>query len=109
MVQLVYSAKEIIDDSIENYRRQQEQERTLWDKYKNNTPEEIPVEDLVVMFRNIPLEDIPEEVREPVIDYMVTKEAERQGPIQEDEVTEADVYNYINELIENNCLSYEVK
>ena len=26
-----------------------------------------------------------------------------------DEVTEADVYNYINELIENNCLSYEVK
>lgn len=90
MVQLVYSAKEIIDDSIENYRRQQEQERTLWDKYKNNTPEEIPVEDLVVMFRNIPLEDIPEEVREPVIDYMVTKEAERQGPIQEDEVTEAE-------------------
>ena len=90
MVQLVYSAKEIIDDSVENYRRQQEQERTLWDKYKNNTPEEIPVEDLVVMFRNIPLEDIPEEVREPVIDYMVTQEAERQGPIQEDEVTEAE-------------------
>lgn len=90
MVQLVYSAKEIIDDSVENYRRQQEQERTLWDKYKNNTPEEIPVEDLVVMFRNIPLEDIPEEVREPVIDYMVTKEAERQGPIREDEVTEAE-------------------
>ena len=26
-----------------------------------------------------------------------------------DEVTETDVYNYINELIENNCLSYEVK
>ena len=26
-----------------------------------------------------------------------------------DEVTEADVYNYINELIENNSLSYEVK
>jgi hypothetical protein len=90
MVQLVYDAKEIINDSVENYKRQKEQERVLWDKYKNNTPEEIPVEDLVIMFRNIPLEDVPEEVREPVLDYMITQEAERQGPIQEDEVTEAE-------------------
>jgi len=90
MVQLVYSAKEIIDSSIEDYREQQEKERELWDKYKDSTPEEVPVEDLVIMFRNIPLEDIPESVREPVLDYMITQEAERQGPIKEDEVTEAE-------------------
>ena len=25
------------------------------------------------------------------------------------EITDAEVYNYLNELIENNCLGYEIK
>lgn len=87
MVQLVYSATEIINDAVEQYEKKQQLKKELKEQYKDTPVSEIPVEDLVVVAEDLKVSQLPESVRTNVMNYMVQQKAERLGPLRDDEVS----------------------
>ena len=87
MVQLVYSATEIINDVVEQYEKKQQLKKELKEQYKDTPVSEIPVEDLVVVAEDLKVSQLPESVRSNVVNYMVQKKAEQLGPLRDGEVS----------------------
>lgn len=88
MVQLVYSATEIIEDSIAAHKKRQEKQKSLIEKYKDTPVSEVPVEDLAGLFFNKKLSEVPENVRPDLTNYLVQQKAQQLGPLEREDVTE---------------------
>jgi hypothetical protein len=88
MVQLVYSAAEIIEDTIAKHKEKEEKQKTLIKKYKNTSVSEVPVEDLAALFFNKKLSEVPAEVQPQLMDYLVQRKAQSLGPLEEGPATE---------------------
>lgn len=76
---------DVIDESIDNYSDKEQAKKKLAEQYKDTPIEEIPEQALVVLFSDTPIDSIPEQIRSRIVNAAVTLEAQRRGPVREEE------------------------
>lgn len=74
-----------IDKSIDNFSSRKKAQKQIIERYKDTPLEEIPEEALIVLFSDTPVDSIPEQVRSRIINAAVALEAQRRGPVREEE------------------------
>lgn len=76
---------DVIDESIDNFSSKKKVKEQLAEKYKDTPVSEIPDEALIILYSDTPVNSIPEQIRPRIINAAVAFEAQRRGPVPEEE------------------------
>ena len=80
MVQLVADYTEIIEQGAQESRNNKEELEALIAKHINTPIDQLPIEEALIIFRDFPVNEIPEQIRPALMNAAVQKRAAELGP-----------------------------